>query len=42
MTNEGAALLKEFSSESLTYADILSKFPSAKPSLAMLLSWCRR
>ena len=37
MTNEGAALLKEFSSESLTYADILSKFPSAKPSLAMLL-----
>lgn len=37
MTREGATLLKEFMTETVTYADILRRFPSAKPSLDLLL-----
>ena len=37
MTKNGAAVLKEFSSETVTYADLLRQFRSAKPDLSLLL-----
>lgn len=37
MTNEGVSLLKSLIAETVTYADVLRRFPSAKPSLPFLL-----
>ena len=37
MTTEGAPMLQSFISETATYADILRRFPSAKPSLPFLV-----